>query len=79
MSQTAPQPLSQNMSSSSVPMHVFLSYSVAVVAFVASMLFFSSTSFVVEQGRILSREAVMSGEVASSETPKAVVTSAFVR
>ncbi|MBK6008697.1 hypothetical protein JJB11_21570 [Ramlibacter ginsenosidimutans] len=57
MSHTLPQSLPQE--SARIGISAWLFYGAAVVGFLAAMLYFSGTAFVVEQGRILSSEATL--------------------
>jgi hypothetical protein len=61
MSHTVPQSLLQPLPQESARNAIsdWLLYGAAVVAFLAAMLYFSGTAFVVEQGRILSSEATV--------------------
>jgi hypothetical protein len=61
MSHTLPQSLLQSLPQESArsAISAWLFYGAAVVAFLAAMLYFSGTAFVVEQGRILSSEATV--------------------
>jgi len=55
--QSLPHSLSQEPARGAIP--TWLLYCAAVAAILAAMLFFSSTAFVVEQGRILSSDATL--------------------
>jgi hypothetical protein len=57
LSHTLTQSLPQESARSAILAGLF--YGAAVVAFLAAMLYFSGTAFVVEQGRILSSEATL--------------------